>query len=84
MSGEVDTLERIPGPWTRAGEKVVQVTAGHTFSLFLTDAGKVYACGSSEHGQLGNGTTGERLVKAGKTSYDVQAPPRELALHLLS
>ncbi|EKC99494.1 hypothetical protein A1Q2_06226 [Trichosporon asahii var. asahii CBS 8904] len=69
------TLERIPGPWTRAGEKVIQVTAGHTFSLFLTDAGKVYACGSSEHGQLGNGTTGERLVKAGKTSYDVQAPP---------
>ncbi|EJT48106.1 hypothetical protein A1Q1_02916 [Trichosporon asahii var. asahii CBS 2479] len=73
--GLVETLERIPGPWTRAGEKVVQVTAGHTFSLFLTDAGKVYACGSSEHGQLGNGTTGERLVKAGKTSYDVQAPP---------
>ena len=29
------------------------------FSLFLSENGEVYACGSSEAGQLGNGQTGE-------------------------
>jgi alpha-tubulin suppressor-like RCC1 family protein len=36
-----------------------QVSAGHTFSLFLTNTGQVYAAGSSESGQLGNGKTGK-------------------------
>jgi alpha-tubulin suppressor-like RCC1 family protein len=38
---------------------IVSVSAGHTFSLFLTNSGQVYASGSSESGQLGNGKTGE-------------------------
>lgn len=73
----------------KAGEKIVQVrlfitcvcssspiqvTAGWSFSLFLTDSGKVYATGSTEHGQLGNGTTGERLIKAGTLGYDRVLP----------
>lgn len=46
--------------FTRVGgalldEKVVAAAAGITFSLFLTDSGKVYAVGSGEKGQLGNG-----------------------------
>ena len=54
-----------------------KVTAGHTFSLFLTDSGQVYAAGSSEYGQLGNGKTGERIVTAGKVGFDVEVPARE-------
>lgn len=54
-----------------------KVSAGHTFSLFLTDSGQVYAAGSSESGQLGNGKTGERLLKAGKIGFDVEVPPRK-------
>ncbi|WVQ84629.1 hypothetical protein IAT38_006784 [Cryptococcus sp. DSM 104549] len=73
----VDHLTKIGGPWIRDPEaKIIQVTAGHTFSLFLTSTGQVFASGSSECGQLGNGKTGERLVKAGKVAYDVEVPPR--------
>ncbi|WWC91731.1 uncharacterized protein L201_006678 [Kwoniella dendrophila CBS 6074] len=73
----INDLTRVTGPWAKDPEsKIIQVTAGHTFSLFLTSTGQVYAAGSSECGQLGNGKTGERLVKAGKFSYDVEVPPR--------
>lgn len=41
------------------GAKIVQVSTGNTFSLFLSDSGQVYAAGSSEAGQLGNGKTGQ-------------------------
>lgn len=75
----VDKLTKVAGPWVRDPEaKIVQATAGHTFSLFLTSTGQVYASGSSEFGQLGNGKTGERLVKAGKIAYDIEVPPRKL------
>nr|XP_019010360.1 uncharacterized protein I206_04829 [Kwoniella pini CBS 10737]OCF49141.1 hypothetical protein I206_04829 [Kwoniella pini CBS 10737] len=73
----IDSFTKVNGPWTKDPEsKVIQVSAGHTFSLFLTSTGLVYASGSSECGQLGNGKTGERLIKAGKISYDVESPPR--------
>ncbi|CAD6577989.1 MAG: hypothetical protein TREMPRED_002079 [Tremellales sp. Tagirdzhanova-0007] len=74
---EVGIFTKIPGPWSKEPERrIVQVTAGHTFSLFLTDSGQVYAAGSSEYGQLGNGKTGERIVTAGKVGFDVEVPAR--------
>lgn len=75
---EVTALTRITGPWSKeADTHIVQVTAGHTFSLFLTNTGVVYATGSSECGQLGNAKTGERLLKGGKSGFDIEVPPRE-------
>ena len=46
--------------FTRVGgalldEKVVAAGCGITFSLFLCESGKVFAVGSGEKGQLGNG-----------------------------
>lgn len=38
----------------------------------------VFAFGSGEHGQLGNGRTGEHIVSAGKTAFDVESEPSEL------
>ena len=38
------------------GKKVVQISAGVSFSLALTADGKVYAWGDNYYGQLGNGT----------------------------
>nr|XP_019044112.1 hypothetical protein I302_07392 [Kwoniella bestiolae CBS 10118]OCF23042.1 hypothetical protein I302_07392 [Kwoniella bestiolae CBS 10118] len=73
----IDKLTRVTGPWSKDPEsKITQVSAGHTFSLFLTSTGQVYAAGSSECGQLGNGKTGERIVKNGKVAYDVEVPAR--------
>lgn len=42
----------------------------------------VYAFGSGEHGQLGNGRTGEHIVSAGKTAFDVEYEPSEFRMLL--
>ncbi|WVR07652.1 hypothetical protein IAU60_004694 [Kwoniella sp. DSM 27419] len=75
----IHNFTRVTGPWTKDPEaKIIQATAGHTFSLFLTSTGHVYAAGSSECGQLGNGKTGERLIKAGRITYDLEVPARRV------
>lgn len=38
-------------------EKVIQVSAGVSYSLFLTNNGRLFACGSSDYGSLGTGGT---------------------------
>jgi alpha-tubulin suppressor-like RCC1 family protein len=34
-------------------ERILQATAGSSFSMVLTEMGTIYAWGSNEHGQLG-------------------------------
>lgn len=43
----------------------------------------VFSFGSAEKGQLGNGTTGERITTGNKTSYDIEVQPGALAIRLL-
>jgi alpha-tubulin suppressor-like RCC1 family protein len=38
---------------TLEGLNVIDIAAGNLFSLFLTDAGIVFACGNNDFGQLG-------------------------------
>ncbi|XP_070070832.1 probable E3 ubiquitin-protein ligase HERC3 isoform X1 [Drosophila takahashii] len=40
-------------PWS-PDSAVLQVACGHRHTLFLTASGKVYACGSNDHSQLGH------------------------------
>ncbi|XP_017842940.1 probable E3 ubiquitin-protein ligase HERC4 isoform X1 [Drosophila busckii] len=42
-----------PIPW-KPDSAVQQIACGHRHTLFLTDSGKVYACGSNDHSQLGH------------------------------
>ncbi|GBE86634.1 predicted protein [Sparassis crispa] len=56
-------------------EHVVAAAAGVTFSIVLTQGGRVYSFGSGEKGQLGNGKTGEHIVTAGKVAFDVEHEP---------
>lgn len=35
----------------------------------------MFSFGSAEKGQLGNGTTGERIATGNKTSYDIEVDP---------
>ncbi|EPT01146.1 hypothetical protein FOMPIDRAFT_1121068, partial [Fomitopsis schrenkii] len=73
---EIPTFKLVQGPKNGgAKEHVVKAAAGITFSIVLTTNGKVYAFGSGEHGQLGNGRTGEHIVSAGKTAFDVEYEP---------
>lgn len=70
VNGTEERWVQVRGPWEADRAKVIQVTAGLTFSLFLADNGWIYASGSHESGQCGNGATGARIIKAGKTAYD--------------
>lgn len=37
----------------------------------------VFAVGSGEHGQLGNGRTGEHIAKGNRTMFDMYSEPGE-------
>ncbi|KAF8521621.1 regulator of chromosome condensation 1/beta-lactamase-inhibitor protein II [Hysterangium stoloniferum] len=73
---EVGSWKMVDGPKVGGKkENVVKAAAGVNFSIVLTDTGKVYAFGSGEHGQLGNGRTGEHITAGNKTGYDVHSDP---------
>ena len=40
----------------------------------------VFSFGSGEHGQLGNGRTGEHIITGNKTAYDVHNDPSESSM----
>lgn len=74
---EVGGFKMVNGISTRDGdkEKVVQAAVGISFSIVLTESGKVFSFGSAEKGQLGNGTTGERITTGNKTAFDIEPSP---------
>ena len=43
----------------------------------------VFAFGSEEKGQLGNGQAGERIVSAGKSAFDYETEPSESCFLML-
>jgi hypothetical protein len=45
------------------------------YLLSYSDIRVVFSFGSAEKGQLGNGTTGERIATGNKTSYDIEVDP---------
>ncbi|KAF8264509.1 regulator of chromosome condensation 1/beta-lactamase-inhibitor protein II [Lactarius quietus] len=75
---EVSTFTLVNGPLnpvTGELEYVSAAAAGITFTLFLTGSGKIYACGSGEKGQLGNGRTGEHIATGNRTGFDIESEP---------
>ncbi|KAJ6624924.1 regulator of chromosome condensation 1/beta-lactamase-inhibitor protein II [Mycena sp. CBHHK59/15] len=79
VSPDVPTFKSV-NVVSEAGNKehVVKATAGITFSVILTDTGKVYTFGSGEKGQLGNGKTGERIITGNKLAFDIQPQPAQV------
>ncbi|KAI0718012.1 RCC1/BLIP-II [Cerioporus squamosus] len=73
---EIQSFKLVQGPrHGGAKEKVTKAAVGNTFSVVLTESGKVFAFGSEEKGQLGNGQAGERIVSAGKSAFDFETEP---------
>lgn len=40
----------------------------------------MFSFGSAEKGQLGNGTTGERITTGNKTAYDIEVTPGRMLI----
>ncbi|KAG8808756.1 hypothetical protein FRC17_003795, partial [Serendipita sp. 399] len=74
-SPEISPFKLVEGEWLKTNDGVVQASAGNTFSLVLTASGKVYAFGSGEKGQLGNGRTGEHIITSGRAVFDTEHIP---------
>ncbi|KAF8959620.1 regulator of chromosome condensation 1/beta-lactamase-inhibitor protein II [Flammula alnicola] len=83
---EVSSFQTVSVTHGGKKEHVIQGSAGITFSIVLTKSGKVFSFGSAEKGQLGNGTTGERITTGNKTSYDIEVQPvgRETIVEIAS
>ncbi|KAF9233720.1 regulator of chromosome condensation 1/beta-lactamase-inhibitor protein II [Melanogaster broomeanus] len=76
VTPQVTAFKVIDGPYNEGErERVVKAAAGVTFSLVLTEGGKVFSFGSGEKGQLGNGRTGEHIITGNKTAYDIETEP---------
>ncbi|KAF8514474.1 RCC1/BLIP-II [Gautieria morchelliformis] len=73
---QISSFKLVDGPKLNGKkENVVKAAAGITFSIVLTDTGRVYSFGSGEKGQLGNGRTGEHITTGNKTGFDAQSEP---------
>lgn len=57
------------------GEKATCVGAGAEFSAFACESGAVYAAGSGQYGQLGNGRTGECIESRNRIGFDTVTKP---------
>lgn len=56
-------------------EKVQDVKCGAEFSVALTESGKVYAWGSPQYGQLGNGRDG-KYFSGSREAFNEETEPR--------
>lgn len=59
-------------------EKATCAGAGAEFSAFACESGTVYAVGSGQYGQLGNGRTGEFISTGNRIAFDVVTSPVRL------
>ncbi|KAJ3767182.1 regulator of chromosome condensation 1/beta-lactamase-inhibitor protein II [Lentinula raphanica] len=73
---EVTRFKAVSGFHQDGSEHAIKVSAGVSFSLVLTETGKVFSFGSGEKGQLGNGSTGERITTGNKVAFDIIDTPQ--------
>ncbi|KIJ65345.1 hypothetical protein HYDPIDRAFT_88099 [Hydnomerulius pinastri MD-312] len=76
VTPQITAFKQIDGPFIDGERRrIVKAAAGVTFSIVLTEDGKVFSFGSGEKGQLGNGRTGEHIITGNKTAYDIETEP---------
>ncbi|GAK66247.1 RCC1/BLIP-II [Moesziomyces antarcticus] len=63
------------GAFIKERDPVVAASCGLTFSMLLTQSGKLYTMGSSEKGQLGNGRTGEHFTSNNRLAFNTFSEP---------
>lgn len=59
-----------------------QVSCGAEFTAVIDNRGRLLTFGSPQDGQLGAGTTGEFIEKAGKISHDLVLTPSVVSLFI--
>jgi len=58
------------------GKQIVAMACGADFSMIVDIDGNLFSFGSPEYGQLGHGSDGKMLEKAGKITFDCERSPR--------
>eukprot|EP00752_Nemacystus_decipiens_P012106 g10731.t1 len=71
-----------PRAVTVAGGTVKKVSCGAEFTAIIDNRGRLLTFGSPQDGQLGGGTTGEFIEKAGKISYDLVLSPTPINIFI--
>lgn len=61
---------------------VCKVSCGADFTAVIDNRGRLLTFGSPQEGQLGGGTTGEFIEKAGKISYDLVLSPTVISIFI--
>ncbi|KNC80753.1 hypothetical protein SARC_06897 [Sphaeroforma arctica JP610] len=59
-------------------EKIVCVSTGAEFSVFVSESGGLYCCGSAQYGQTGLGLTGESIAKSNRITFGVSPKPKKV------
>lgn len=54
---------------------ISSASGGLDSSLFVSNTGELYSCGSSENGQLGNNDAGQSIQKAGSLNFNCEKRP---------
>lgn len=62
LGGKADQLQPVEVT-ALAGTRVVQASAGSSYSIILTDQGEVFSFGAGDYGQTGLGTSAERYTR---------------------
>lgn len=58
--------------------KCICVSSGKDFAVACNSDGNAFSWGSPEYGQLGNGTEGKSLEKAGKYTFEYRVTPKQI------
>lgn len=83
VSDEIQSPNRIESLSKAAlkGDVVIQIAGGEHHTLFLTAAGKVYACGRCDSGQLGLNEDNEKFQARPNKDFVVEPLPVSFADH---
>lgn len=64
------------------GATCLKASCGAEYTAMIDNKGRLLTFGSPQDGQLGGGTTGEFIEKAGKISYDLVLSPTVISLFI--
>jgi len=80
VGGPSVPMAKVPVLVAHEGPPIVRIACGADFSVMVDVAGGVFTWGMPEHGQLGNGSDGGSLERAGKMTFHMEYVPQKVMM----